>query len=109
MAVKITVDRAAEVVAMCKKIQNSDILDLFQGVASKLEEAGVNAVTEQIFESCKNFQTAFNSYTEGNDLLIKEFEKIDEINERVKKLDIGEVSAVDNSFGVDVMDVDMIN
>lgn len=53
MAVKITVDRAAEVVAMCKKIQNSDILDLFQGVASKLEEAGVNAVTEQIFESCK--------------------------------------------------------
>ena len=106
MAVKITVDRAAEVVAMCKKIQNSDILDLFQGVASKLEEAGVNAVTEQIFESCKNFQTAFNSYTEGNDLLIKEFEKI---NERVKKLDIGEVSAVDNSFGVDAMDVDMIN
>ena len=105
MAVKITVDRAAEVIAMCKKIQNSDILDLFQGVASKLEEAGVNAVTEQIFESCKNFQTAFNSYTEGNDL----FEKIDEINERVKKLDIGEVSAVDNSFGVDAMDVDMIN
>lgn len=69
-----------------QKIQNSDILDLFQGVASKLEEAGVNAVTEQIFESCKNFQTAFNSYTEGNDLLIKEFEKIDEINERVKNL-----------------------
>lgn len=47
MAVKITVDRAAEVVAMCKKIQNSDILDLFQGVASKLEEAGVNRAKQK--------------------------------------------------------------
>ena len=40
MAIKLNVDQTAEVVANCKKVMNSDILDLFQSVAGKLAEAG---------------------------------------------------------------------
>ena len=94
MAIKLNVDQTAEVVANCKKVMNS---------------AGDNEVSAQLLECCKNFQTTFNSFTESATAAIKEFEKVEEINERVKKLDIGEVSATDASFGVDALDPSLIN
>ena len=109
MAINLNVDQTAEAVVNCKKMMNSDILDLFQGVAGKLAEAGDNEVAEQLLECCKNFQTTFNSFTESATGAIKEFEKVEEIDERIKKLDIGEVSATDASFGVDALDPDLIN
>ena len=109
MAIKLNVDQTAETVANCKKVMNSDILDLFQSVAGKLAEAGDNEVSAQLLECCKNFQTTFNSFTESATAAIKEFEKVEEINERVKKLDIGVVSATDASFGIDALDTSLIN
>ena len=52
MAIKLNVDQTAEVVANCKKVMNSDILDLFQSVAGKLAEAGDNEVSAQHLECC---------------------------------------------------------
>lgn len=109
MAINLNVEQTAEAVANCKKLMNSDILDLFQSVAEKINEAGDNEVKDQLLECCKNFQTTFNSFTESATGAIKEFEKVEEIDERVKKLDIGEVTATDASFGVDALDPSLIN
>ena len=61
MAIKLNVDQTAEVVANCKKVMNSDILDLFQSVAGKLAEAGDNEVSAQLPDYFQLFHRISNS------------------------------------------------
>lgn len=93
--------RCAEVVATVKKTQNQDIIELFSKIATTLsenEEGNQNVLTEQLLDGCKNLQTSFNSYVPGTEALVKDFCSVEEIEERIKKLDIGDVSSVDAGF-----------
>lgn len=75
MAIKLNVDQTAEVVANCKKVMNSDILDLFQSVAGKLAEAGDNEVSAQLLECCKTSRLLSTLSQNQQQLLLKSLRK----------------------------------
>lgn len=111
MAMKFDGQRAAEVVAAIKKTQNQDVLEVFGRIADTLKnfsEDNQNSLTEQLLEGCKNVQVSFNSYVPGTEAIVKEFCSVEEIEEKLKKMDIGEVNAVDAGFATKQIDVDAV-
>lgn len=111
MAMKFDADRSAETVATMKKVLNSDVIEAVSGIAVAINESSDgndNPLVEKLLEACKSFQGVYNSYVPGADALIREFEKIEEIRDRVNRLEIGEVGSVDAGFTATQIDVDAI-
>lgn len=108
MMANFDVEKTTEVIANSKKIMNGAPLELAQKLSMVLKDAGDNELLVKALEQLKTFQDGFNDFTESLGGLLKEFEKVEEINEIIKKLDVGEVSAADTSFTSTEMDVDSI-
>lgn len=108
MAMKLNVEQANELIVSIKSIMNGAPLETSQRLAMNLKEAGENEIIDKVMAGLARFQDSFNDYTESLNGFLKELGKVEELDEIVKKLEVGEVSAADTSFKSTEMDVDAI-
>ena len=111
MAMKFDGQRCAELVMEIRKTQNQGVIEAFSKIASTLsenEDTNQNNLTEQLLDGYKNFQASFNSYVPGTEAIVKDFCSVEEIEEKIKKLDIGDVAANDAGFETAGLDPDAI-
>lgn len=100
-----------EVLSAFQKTFNSDVIDVFTGLAGVLKEeeaSGGNNVVTQAYEACKKFQTQYNICLESFKGFLKDGEAVAEIADYVKKVSMGEVGNHDTSFGNAGIDKDAV-